>query len=91
MANALNIDLRGKVVVLGAKYFSPDYQDLKWRLHLVTGGFGASPATSGRALFCTALADGEEARYGGNMVERLATGEEIAAHNEAGVEIPQDT
>lgn len=78
MANSLKTDLTGKVVVLKVKLMKPEFQDLKYRLFRVEGGFGAVPFTSGTALFGITLVDGEHARFSGYDVERLATEEEIA-------------
>jgi hypothetical protein len=81
MANTLNENLTGRVVVLSAKRMKPEYQDLKYRLFKVSGGFGAQGYTMGRALFGTFLVDGEEARMDGYDVERLAAQEEIKQLN----------
>jgi len=77
MANSLDQNLEGKVVVLRKKIFKPEYRDIKYRVFKVTGGFGAYANTIGRALFGIHLIDGERARYDGFDVERLATEEEI--------------
>lgn len=81
MGNSLNIDLTDKVVVLRKECFSPQYQDLKYRLFRVRAGFGAKSFTSGSALFGEHLLDGEKTRWEGYEVERLATDEEIASIN----------
>lgn len=78
MGNSLNSDLEGKVVILKAEALKPAYQELKFRLFRVEGGFGSKPYTMGRALFGIFLADGEKARMDSYDVERLATDEEIA-------------
>lgn len=82
MANALGHDLMGRVVVLVEGAMAPEYRALKWRLFRVNGGFGAQPFTAGTALFGTHLADGEQARWHGGLVERFATGEDLAALEE---------
>jgi hypothetical protein len=76
MANALNEDLTGKVVIFDQKYMSVPATEHPFE---VTGGFGAKPFTGGRALMGTFLSDGEKARMEGYMVERYATEAEIAA------------
>lgn len=81
MGNSLNLDLEGKVVVLKADALKPAYQELKFRLFRVEGGFGSKPYTMGRALFGIFLADGEETRMDSYDVERLASSEEIALFN----------
>ena len=82
MANALQAQLQGKVVVLKdlihtAAYASPPY----YRLFRVEGGFGANPLTSGRAVFGVYLCDGEEAHIDGYDIERFATEEEVVEHS----------
>ena len=77
MANSLNQELSGKVVVLKKDGLKPEYHDIKQRLFKVSGGFGASSFTNGSVLFGTFLSDGEECRMNGYDVERLATDEEI--------------
>jgi len=76
MANNLDIDLTGKVVVFKQGYLTVPATEHPF---LVEAGFGAKPHTMGRALLGTFLSDGEECRMEGYMVERLATEEEIAS------------
>ena len=77
MGNTLKMDLEGKVVVIGKKHLLPKFHLVEDRLFEVTGGFGASPVTSGSALMGRFLKHGSD-RMEGWMVERLATEEEIA-------------
>jgi hypothetical protein len=81
MANSLGIELDGKIVVLKKDTFRPEYQDIKFRLWKITGGFGAASFTLGTALFGECLADGEKARHSGYDVERLATEDEIKQYS----------
>lgn len=83
MANSLKIDLTNQTVVIAAKYHTPDYRALEHRIFYVTGGFGASPHTTGSALFGQYVFDGEQCRLEGRMVERLATDADLAALDEA--------
>lgn len=76
MANSLNADLTGKVVVFRENVLRAEFRN--WPFY-VEGGFGAQAFTMGRALIGTFLHDGEEARFDGFDVERLATDEELAA------------
>lgn len=78
MANSLEMNLTGKVIVFREGALKPEYPRLR-HLFLVTGGFGALPFTNGRMLAGTDLYDGEAAGMGGYDVERLATREEIEA------------
>lgn len=72
MANALSTDLTGKTVLLKSEAMNPQYRgDRKWRIFVVEGGFGASPATLGSALLGTFKADGEKARVSGYDVEAI--------------------
>jgi len=79
MANSLNQGLRGKYVLISKRVLKPEYHDAAKRVFLVTGGFGASAHTMGRALFGQFVCDGRWDRYDGYDVERLATDEEIEA------------
>lgn len=71
MANSMNRDLTGCVVLIAAQYLKPEYQEEEARRFRVWGGFGAQPHTAGNALFGTFVANGLEARMEGYMVERL--------------------
>ena len=88
MGNALDENIEGRVVVISTEYLAPGQFGVSGRTALekrpdlrcfeVTGGFGAHPHTIGGAIFGPFLYDGERVRLEGFMVERLATGEEIA-------------
>ena len=78
MANALQEDITGRYVVINGRTFTSAYQDIKYRVFLVSGGFGAVPFTSGTAVFGSTPIDGERFRVEGYDIERLATDEEIA-------------
>ena len=57
------LDYTGKVLVmdpetLAERYWAPEYQ-----LWYARSGFGCDPESNGRAVFATALFDGEEARW----------------------------
>ena len=69
MANSLKIELEGKTVVLNKKYYKGDEID---RTVVVTGGFGASPITTGTALTVIFVKDGDTCRAEGPEVQKLA-------------------
>ncbi|UZQ52400.1 hypothetical protein [Clostridium kluyveri] len=71
MANSLNKDIRNKRVLLMKESFKPEYQDEKYRIVKVTGGFGAEPNTLGSTIFVEFECDGEKARVSGYDVEKL--------------------
>lgn len=71
MANSLNKDLRNKRVLLVKEAFKPEYQDEKYRVVKVTGGFGAEPNTIGKTIFVEFECDGEKERFSGYDVEKL--------------------
>lgn len=77
MANFLNIDLTGKVVVIDKKYLYPSQHALENRLFRVQSGFGAFPFTTGQTLGGVWLKSKAFRNMGGYTVERLATEEEI--------------
>jgi hypothetical protein len=78
MANSLNEDLTGKVIVFREGTLKPEYPVLR-HLFWVQGGFGAQAFTNGRMLAGQDLYDGENAGMGGYDVDRLATRQEIEA------------
>jgi len=78
VANALNEDLTGRVVILGAEYLKPELAAPTLRAFRVDDGFGAKPYTAGHAIMGEFLSDGERCRMEGYMVERFATDDEIA-------------
>lgn len=56
-------DFEGKVVVLSQNILKESCWTPKNQLWLATGGFGCRPDSSGRAVFATCLADGEQTRW----------------------------
>ena len=77
MGNTLNEKLEGRVVIIGAEHLVSRLNTPDLRAFRVSGGFGASPVTSGSAIFGEFLFDGEKCRMEGWMVERFATEDEI--------------
>jgi hypothetical protein len=71
--------LDGKILVLREGILDPKYQEIGYRLHRATGGFGCSPTAIGRAVFAKCLGDGEEARWSRNDFEGWLTEEEASA------------
>lgn len=78
MANRLNRDLAGMIVVLRADANNERYQELKWRIVRVGGGFGAQANTHGTSLSVLHLNDGERRVLSGWDVERAATVADLA-------------
>ena len=72
MANSLNINLRGKIVLIKKRLMNYDNQEEMKRAFLVSGGFGAEIETNGSSLFGTFLCDGERTKMDGYQIERLA-------------------
>ncbi len=79
MGNSLSIELSGKYVVLRESSFNEedDFSNPAKRVFLCGGGFGTSPLTQGTALQGQFVYDGENVRWHGYDVERLATDEEV--------------
>jgi hypothetical protein len=73
MANALDKDIEGSVVVLKEESLKDKYSPLPERIVEVKGGFGASSVTTGTALLVEFYIDGEEARLEGWYVDRELT------------------
>ena len=83
--NSLNRNLLDQVVVIKAEVFQAAFRALHWRVWRVTDGFGAMPMAQGRALHCRSVFDGQEGRFDGMAVERLATATDLAAVDAARV------
>ncbi len=58
-----NMNLENKIAVLRQSSLRPEYHTGDKQLVLITGGFGASPNSRGRAVFTTNLYSGKEARW----------------------------
>lgn len=58
-----DMNLENKVVVIRQSSLRPEYHTGDKQLVLVTGGFGASPNSRGRAVFTINLYSGKEARW----------------------------
>jgi hypothetical protein len=83
MANALNIELAGKVVILKQEAMADGYVATEHPFR-VEDGFGTHTYTSGTKCSGTWLSDGEVGSIRGYSIERLATEDEItAAHGRA--------
>jgi len=52
-----------KVIAIKSEIFSPEYRRGDIQLVYVTGGSGANANTSGRAVYCTHLNNGEQTRF----------------------------
>jgi hypothetical protein len=77
--NSLSMNLLDQVVVIKAAVFQPQFQALPQRVWQVLGGFGASAHQKGRQLQCRSLLTGEEERFDGMAVERLASADDLVA------------
>ncbi len=55
--------IKGKVIVIKAEVFKPEYQMSVNQLQLCTGGFGSQANARGSACFCTNLYNGKESRF----------------------------
>lgn len=81
MANSLDMDLTGKIVIFKQQYLRVPAKRHPFR---VLGGNGSRANAAGTALGGKFISDGEAARMEGYMVARLATEEEIKAAEEGG-------
>lgn len=79
MANALNQDLTGQIVVLKPEAHRPEFRAPRQLLFRCEGGFGCAPFTIGTAIMGTYLVDGTRARVEGYAVERTITEAEAEA------------
>ncbi len=69
MANALGMELKGKIVILSAEHYNGSEED---REFLCESGFGCYPFTAGRAIFGKLVKTGMQLRVDGYEIERLA-------------------
>jgi hypothetical protein len=76
MANSLGEELKGKVVIVDAKYCAEGLAD---RRFLCEDGFGCSPMTHSESIYGKWLVDGEEDKIRGFMVEAFAKEEATPA------------
>lgn len=56
-------DLKGRVVVIKPEILDPEYRNADYQLALCVGGFGASPHSRGRAVYCKNLFTGETSAW----------------------------
>jgi len=56
-------DFECKIVILSPRALKEKYWSPENQLWYATGGFGCSPTASGRAVYATALCDGEKTRW----------------------------
>ena len=61
--NGKSEDITGKIIVIKPEVLSPEYRTMNHQIKLCTGGFGANPNASGRAVFCTDLYSGKSSRF----------------------------
>ena len=61
--NGLDDNLEGKVIIIKSEALAPQYQTADYQLRICNGGFGASPNSRGRAVFCTDLFDDKSSRF----------------------------
>jgi hypothetical protein len=59
----LEEDLTGKLIAIKQEAIAPEYRACSHQLYIATGGFGCSPASRGRAVYCKNLYSGEEERW----------------------------
>ena len=58
--NPLSDCIEGKLVVVGAEYFKPQFQNAKYQIVLATGGFGCYADKMGNAVFVTECCENPE-------------------------------
>ena len=59
----MDTGLEGRAVVISAERLAPEYRSADHQLAVVTGGFGASPNSRGRAVYCKNLFDGTDEKW----------------------------
>jgi len=73
------LNIAGKYIIIKEEVLAVPYREMKYRVWKALSGFGCSPESYGRAVFCKAVVDGESTRFNRSDVERLATPEEVKA------------
>ena len=66
MANFLNQNLKGKIVILSSKYYKGIEEERKFKCE---SGFGCFPFTRGTAIFGFFINDNEKSRIDGYEIE----------------------
>jgi hypothetical protein len=59
----MDADLTGRVIAIKREILSPEFRCGTHQLHIAAGGFGCSPNSRGRAVYCTNLYSGEKTRF----------------------------
>ena len=84
-------NLHGKVLVIRADVFKPEYRRATRQYQLCTGGFGASPHSRGTACYCTSLYTGKESRFERLDVLGIADPEALPDWAKAGLQKIRET
>jgi len=59
-----DMNLQGQVIAVKARALAPEYRVASHQLYIATGGFGCSPDSSGRAVYCKNVYDnGSDVRF----------------------------
>jgi len=53
-----DMDLKDQVIAVKARSLAPEYRVASHQLYIATGGFGCSPESRGRAVYCKNIYDG---------------------------------
>lgn len=70
-------DLNGCVVVIKPEKLAPEYRSIDNQLALCTGGFGASPNSRGRAVFCQNLITGKTTQWNRDDIAGTVSAERL--------------
>jgi hypothetical protein len=60
--------IEGKLVLIKPEALSPEYRSAEQQIAYCTGGNGANPHASGRAVYCKMLYDGDQFRYNRHQI-----------------------
>lgn len=56
-------DYDGQIVAVKAGVLAPEYRAASHQLHIATGGFGCSPTSRGRTVYCKNIYDGKDSAF----------------------------
>jgi hypothetical protein len=72
LPDSKKMDWNNQLIIVKADILAPEYRSAEHQLALCTGGFGASPNASGRAVYVEELHSGKKARYDRYQIAGIA-------------------
>ena len=79
LPDSKSADFNGKLLIVKADNLAPEYRSAEHQLVLCTGGFGANPLASGKAVYVKELYSEKECRYDRHKIEGIADPDKLPA------------